>query len=662
MASTGSTSDSEIVVKSRCEEMAVSSISRGRTKRRRRDRQLQSDRDITSRSSEADECSSCGSISSRNSSIPRSSFSSRRDSEDEYGSSYDADNEDRNTFSVPSTPKIKNSRRTERTKRLGLSAWIILSVLLGLCISLHPNFSSLSSIRSTFLLMWDNEYYHVRHPLYFHHRPQSLNRIRYLTLGSSATWGHGLEIYDETEYNKETETPRMRSKKRGHLQAYPYLLSPRVHNAATKTGGPELSALCTESIIGNKHRYDVIVLEFSFDTSNGDGLKLLAQRIRQRFPNATIIFVQLWSPSQFYTVGTATADAVMLSNDDSSKNNKITTSPNARISLDELRSTIAKPESLSLDNDGFVMAIKEHQWEFRPNDQHEADLQTVAAAIQGHIVRLPVDRDASTTLSSAKEIFFELDPSDLDHESSTTIRKPIEYSLTPKGHQLIAEKIRDIVDEQNILKLPKKLRDDVGTWGSGDQCSLWYETGYGMPLKYSKLRLRQFSRAKNKYALEVPTATTSSTFLSSITNNKRERQKLKAAVGGGLTISNPFPDERMVFLSYMTSVSEDSSANSGDDSSKPRVYPRTQVILNGKPTVILDPYHDNNDENQHMTRTTAIGYIPAKTSSNIVEFTSLQSEATESFRIVGVSLFPNERRNHKIATEFALSPEPAHIG
>ena len=658
MSPTNSTNIDRVDPKS---ETSSTSLSLVWTKRRRQDRQRDMDH-LPSCLDDVDGYSSCGSITSRSStqtSTQPSLFTQDESvvlSQSSLSSSRGAGYKDVEVTSASATPRISNSRRSRKTKRCEMTSWMLIFLMVGLAASFY-SYQSMSSIRSTLLLLWDNEYYHTRHPLYFHRRPQNPSRIRYLTLGSSTSWGLGLESYDDTR-EKITKT-RRRQKKRGHLQAYPYLLSPRVHNAANKRGGLEISALCTESIVGSKHVYDVIVLEFSFETTNGEGLTLLAQRIRQRFPHATIIFVQLWLPSQFYTtITTASLESFSLPHDGNSNN---FTTP-TKISFDEMRSTSSDPDQLSLYSDKFEVTVKEHQWEFKPNDQHEADLQAVAALVQGDIVRLPLIGDASSTLASAKELFFELDKSDLKLDENNK-RVSTEYALTPTGHKLIANKIRAIVDEKDILSQPKEFRNAVGTWGSGDQCWLWYETGKGMPSKYSRLRFRQFSKSRNKYALEVPTTSTSSTVLSTISSNKRRRRQLKAAVGGSLTVSNPFPDERMVYLTYMTSSSEPSSEAGGNDfSGNEDVYPRTQVILNGKPTVILDPYHANREEMHHLTRTTAIGFIPAKTSSNVIEFTSLQQGKSKSFRIVGVSLFPNERRNYRIATEFSMSAEPARNG
>jgi hypothetical protein len=111
----------------------------------------------------------------------------------------------------------------------------------------------------------------------------SYNELRYLTFGSSNTWGAGLE--EPT------------------VEAYPYLLSTRVHNAgikASRTSGSNdnssnavLAAACTQSIVQDAV-YDVVVLEYAMID---EAVVLLAQRLRQRFPHATLIWLRLWQSS-----------------------------------------------------------------------------------------------------------------------------------------------------------------------------------------------------------------------------------------------------------------------------------------------------------------------------------------------------------------------------
>jgi hypothetical protein len=515
----------------------------------------------------------------------------------------------------------------------------------------------LLDLRPMLLKWWDEEYYHIRHPLYFLRRPQSDKDIRYLTIGSYTTWGYGLEEYDamvvkedpsegiDEPYDTSSLRPHSSSSRttknaHGYRQGYPYLLSPLVHNAASRVGGSEFAALCTQSIVGDKYIYDVIVLEFSFSSNNYNGLALLAERIRQRFPSATIILVQLWSPSQFVTTAAPVKDN---DNDTSS----------SLISWNSWRST---HDNIALDSSSLESALQDYQWQFQDDARQDSLLQTVAESVHGFIVRLPRNDNAQLALAAANNWFFEIrqDEQNSDNQkSSGEMRERIptdyEYALSPRGHEVLAEEIRQVVDGQDILRvdsLQQQQRNIVGTWGSGDQCQLWYETGNGTPNGYSKLLLRKFSTSRNdKYALEVPTT----------------------GIGGSLTISNPFDDERTVYLTYMTTswaVSNDPSNKTNNDKA---YYPRTQVLLNGKPSVVLDPKHDHGRDHpndHHVTRTTAIGFVPAHSNDNIIALTSFVPEkALASFRIVGVSLFPTEeKRRHKIATEYALSPATAKVG
>jgi hypothetical protein len=411
-----------------------------------------------------------------------------------------------------------------------------------------------------------------RHPLSLqslHSRSLHSDRLRYLTLGSSSTWGAGLEHFHS---------------------AFPYLLGDNVHNAATRVGGPVLSALCTESIVGDLQIYDVIVLEFSHHSS---GLLLLAQRVRQRFPSATLLFVQLWSPSKFYF------------EEDSTKT-----------SLDAWRMSFE--ESLNIASDQFASLTKEHEWFYEEDLEHEIIVQHTVEQVNGQLYRLPRLLAPSQALQEISQLFQQLNEDDEQNKDS------IQYTLSPHAHAMVAKGIQEIVFRQPILKLSN--RNTLGTWGSGDSCHLWYETANVQPK--TGLRMRQFSKTHNKYALEVPQGGNG---------------------GGSFTIDNPFGQDRMVYLTYMTT-----SASSNSN----KVYPRTKISLSGKPSVLVDPYHESRHLT-HLTRTSAIGFVAPGTTS--IHFESIEQTLLQ-FRVVGVSFFATEKNKHKIATEYAFGPDPAPAG
>jgi hypothetical protein len=354
------------------------------------------------------------------------------------------------------------------------------------------------------------------HPLLSLKRRLNDQSIRYLTLGGPSTYGQGLQQPEE--------------------KPYPSLLSESVHNAAQRVGGPTLASLCTQSIVGEDQVYDVIVLEFP---PKLEALALLAQRLRQRFPFATLIFAQPY-------VQPKEADMMMT---------------------------------------------------------------TLVERVQGHLYQLP-------PTNNNPDLFLATEES----------KDKSQYTLSPKGHELVANGIRQIVNEQKILENPN--RNTLGTWGSGDKCQLWYETGKDLP-KQGNLPLHQF--APDRYALEV------------------------SSEGGSISLENPFGEARMVYFTYMTTSSSIQYSN--------KMYPKTKVQVNDRNSVLVDPYHndDNSEQKGHVIRTSAIGKIAPGISK--ISFQVMEEYTLAPFRIVGVLILPEEeKQHHKISLEFAMgNPEPVEV-
>jgi hypothetical protein len=115
-----------------------------------------------------------------------------------------------------------------------------------------------------------------RYPL----APETLKRrLLVLSFGSSHTWGAGLEDPQN--------------------QAYPFLLGEpggHVLNVALRATGADYPSVCLQSMIPHSDwmNFDVITLEFH---SCGDNsFEFLLKRLRDRYPDAVIIFVHLWHP------------------------------------------------------------------------------------------------------------------------------------------------------------------------------------------------------------------------------------------------------------------------------------------------------------------------------------------------------------------------------
>jgi CheY-like chemotaxis protein len=102
--------------------------------------------------------------------------------------------------------------------------------------------------------------------------------INVLAFGGSVTWGATLE---------------------NRHDAYPWLIGTpyvdHVDNMAMRATGADYPSLCLESIIPDvaTKNYDVIL--FDFVMNGTDGFPLLLKRLRERYPDAIIIYVHIWS-------------------------------------------------------------------------------------------------------------------------------------------------------------------------------------------------------------------------------------------------------------------------------------------------------------------------------------------------------------------------------
>lgn len=478
--------------------------------------------------------------------------------------------------------------------------------------------------------------------------------LRYLTFGGPSTYGKGLD-------------EKMRTS-----EAYPYLLSSsssltskyKVRNLAGPhfdAVGPTLASLCTQTLVEGEHSptimglragsvnsnsdlpspvaYDVITIEYSPDVTNAatvsaylDSMRLLIQRLRQRYPFATIVIVNLWSPLD------------LVYND--AESNRTVTFGEWRIQQrqtdrEHSHALEENPKELSLrsiEKQEFLAAMKEHTWSYREaSDENEIQmhrLETSIVNLRGVMYRMPQPIDINESLDAIIDWFLEEEEKRGDGVDSS-----FQYTLSREGHTKVAEGIRTIL-AGSILATKQRLfsatayfhQSASGSWGAGDACQLWYETGkegLPQPSTYTNgVKLKEYH--PGQYALEI-------------------------VKKGSLTVHNPFHEDRIIYLTYLTTATR-IAAN--------KVYPKTKVTIveeQGKDlstpsnSVLLEPCHDDNNDSLHRTRTTAVGMIPAN-SSGILEFMPAEEHTIHNFRIVGVSFLQQEKTPHKIPFEFNISP------
>lgn len=478
--------------------------------------------------------------------------------------------------------------------------------------------------------------------------------LRYLTFGGPSTYGKGLDEKKRTS------------------EAYPYLLSSSssstskddVRNLAGPhfdAGGPTLASLCTQTLVEGEHSptimgleagaansnsdlsspisYDVITIEYAPDVANAaaasaylDSMRLLIQRLRQRYPFATIVIVNLWSPLDLVYKDVESNRTVTFAE---WRNQQRQTD---REHSHALENNPKELFSRSIETQEFLAAMKEHTWSYREAPDEDIlqwyRLEASIVNLRGLMYRMPQPIDINESLGAIVDWFLEEEEKGGDGVGSS-----FQYALSREGHAIVAEGIRTILTGSIVAPKQRPFSPTAyfqmsvsGSWGAGDACQLWYETGKeGLPKPNTYTNgVKPKEYHPGQYALEI-------------------------VEKGSLTVHNPFHEDRIVYLTYLTTATR-IAAN--------KVYPKTKVTIveeQGKDpstpsnSVLLEPCHDDNNDSLHRTRTTAVGMIPGN-ASGILEFMPAEEHTIHNFRIVGVSFLQQEKIPHKIPFEFNISP------
>jgi len=502
------------------------------------------------------------------------------------------------------------------------------------------------------------------------------------------------------------------SKKNHKEGSYPALLSQNVRTVSPAGGNeiaddnddddddnPTLASLCTQSMIGDENIYDVITVQYqtahatkddaSSFSSSLSAVGLLLERLRQRFPDSTIVFVDVWSPLEAYYY-----------DDDEQRH------PTDKVSFEQWRSKI-----LQEDDDGgsssLSKRLKDHEWLLDDEDEtRRSEMEGIVEAIGGILYRLPrsstndSDNSSSNDISQTIMDWFVEHPTtntnNIDNGNDKETDGMTKYSLSLKAHTFIASDLESII-KRSIEMTPAYRKSwsstgtdavatstttgdgspssssssspRVGTWGSGDSCQLWYEAGNAIPSQFSQgltfveLAAPSFDSKRgsnNKGPSRRALSSSSSSepirpprYALEVTSASDENQDGNDAFSSSyLQVHNPFDEDRMLYLTYLTTSATSSSR---------KVYPRTKIQLRhgtsstASGTVVLDPSHDDNSDDHHHTRTSAVGTVPAGQSSTIY-FTPLEEYTESSFRVVGASFLAKEKSSHRISSDFHLSP------
>mmetsp|Transcript_26799 Transcript_26799/g.39651 ORF Transcript_26799/g.39651 Transcript_26799/m.39651 type:complete len:438 (+) Transcript_26799:54-1367(+) len=225
--------------------------------------------------------------------------------------------------------------------------------------------------------------------------------FRVLSFGTSRAWGAGLP--DPT------------------TQTYAALLG-RGTNLAIRASDARYPAMCAHSMVQDAI-YDVIVIEYMphMYSSTKQAMLRLGERMRQRFPDAMIIYIDMWTIDQFKINGTTTIPA-----------------------MDEYYKAIA-----NIRNDDLQFQLADDMAMMRETVQKES--------IRAHVLQYDVPEP-----SEYKEAI----------QTMRNYYNPDHKHWSQFGMKWLKHKIIKVIRENQ-----HKRSDRVRIWQSKDECLSWYQDG-----------------------------------------------------------------------------------------------------------------------------------------------------------------------------------------
>jgi hypothetical protein len=377
--------------------------------------------------------------------------------------------------------------------------------------------------------------------------------------------------------------------------SYDKLLSDRTISGSYNM---DLAVACTQSIVGDAVEYDAITIPLVLVSSSVGGdssssknkkwldhTRVLEDRIRKRFPKAVIVLVELLPLAGTLTMYPTT----------------------------ETFQQWHDRKTADSSWHGVVANVKERA---------QAMIDD-AAKVQGNWI-WGYTGDEDTRLLERRRndpllVVYRLDPTfhtvPEAMEFLNLFRKDGNAGLSPSGHAKVANDIRSLIqstlDRTALLRKDREAAAQLKSWGTGDDCHLWFGSGDYLPSSGQPLDLPQINPSSNR-------------------NGHKHALEFRKLHNDSISIHNPFPTDRMLFLTYMT------DADSMD-------YSTTRVFVNGIPTVQIQPFHDNDNNISeydilHVARTAGVGLVPPGASTVVLEPVT----AGLPFWLVGASILAQE--------------------
>jgi hypothetical protein len=273
-------------------------------------------------------------------------------------------------------------------------------------------------------------------------------------MGTSRTFGHQLENVQK--------------------EAFPYLLSVNATNLGINAGRSPYPHKCLYSFLHQNGvgdvAFDVIVLEYEHDS---DVTIQLARRIRDRFPQAKIIILEMWLLRRWFHMPTGNGIAQW-----TEANIKVDADRNIPV-CDQVRNGIH--EARGEDPDKTV-------WKYLGN-LYTKELMEEAASFGAEVFKVPVPVDIYEATNDHACSFFP----DMHHYSAM-------------GHRHVAHHIYQLMIDTNMRTHHANV---VAKWDSEDQCVSWFQSGIMPLLRHDQENFVMNEFARGKFALEATYGTTS---------------------------------------------------------------------------------------------------------------------------------------------------------
>jgi len=384
------------------------------------------------------------------------------------------------------------------------------------------------------------------------------NEIRYASFGASSTWGATLPSRDTQAYVKVLSTENG-------------------DNYGIRSSGPNYPAACTETMLGD-NEYDVIIFEYL--NAAGAGLPELAQRLRERFPDAIFVMLSVYNGEALFTKYYCGTDNVR-----------------------DIRNPYEKEYGRKFCHESeYKTKIMEYFKENCPDvlTPHEVYVKNMRGYLTSIAKKSNSYVQEDEGLRRTGEDFIRYVDNQKAHDCT---------HMSVEAHEDTANQIKDLVRRVGVPKTPR-----VNPYSSSDHCLNWFTTGKIDPgLRYSPNGFVEKMPNTQKYAL---------TF--------KEDQMDK-----WIEMTNESKQKMFLFVSHMTT---------GPAPSNVKYPKAEAVDETGEHIIHLDPvavWPGLGNKEIHVTKLTSLGEVgPGETKR--CYFRILEKDSEWPLRIVQVLLTPKD--------------------